>query len=54
MAAERCVFLKVQADDFWKILSENLELAMFIESIGEMRLREDIELIDVTQSKSAV
>lgn len=35
---EDCLFLFIEAKNFWEILSDNLELAMYIESVGHQRL----------------
>lgn len=32
-----CMFLKIESDAFWKILSANLDLAMYIEAVGQQR-----------------
>jgi CRP-like cAMP-binding protein len=37
--------LKIGREAFWDILSLDINMAMFIESVGEMRIREDIEII---------
>jgi CRP-like cAMP-binding protein len=34
-----CLFLYIEDKEFWNILSENLELAIYIESVGHHRLR---------------
>jgi CRP-like cAMP-binding protein len=44
-ALEHTQVLKISRDAFWEILSQNINMAMFIESIGEMRIREDIEIL---------
>ncbi len=44
-ALEPTQVLKVTRDAFWEILAHDITIAMFIESVGEMRVREDIEII---------
>ena len=45
IALEPVQVLKVTRDAFWEILAHDITIAMFIESIGEMRVREDIEIL---------
>jgi CRP-like cAMP-binding protein len=35
---EECLFLYIEAKNFWKILSENIELAIYLETVGLERL----------------
>lgn len=35
---EDSLFLCIEAKDFWNILSENIELAMYLESVGQVRM----------------
>jgi CRP-like cAMP-binding protein len=44
-ATETTQTLKVNREAFWEILSQDLNVAMVIESIGEMRVKEDIEML---------
>lgn len=44
-ALESALVLKINRDTFWEILSHDINMAMLIESVGEMRIREDIEII---------
>lgn len=44
-AVEPVQVLKISRDVFWEILSMDITMAMFIESVGEMRIREDIEIL---------
>jgi CRP-like cAMP-binding protein len=44
-ALEGTQILKINRDAFWEILSHDITMAMFIESVGEMRIREDIEIL---------
>jgi CRP-like cAMP-binding protein len=41
---EPCAFFKISADSFWEILVQHMDLGVFIESISEARLREDLAL----------
>ena len=36
------VFFKIDADDFWEVLVQHLDLGVFLESISEERLKEDL------------
>jgi CRP-like cAMP-binding protein len=40
MTKEQTLLLFIESKRFWKILSENIELAMYIESIGQHRMSE--------------
>lgn len=46
---EPCVFFKISADAFWDVLVQNLDLAVFIETISENRLREDLEMAAIVR-----
>lgn len=37
------VFLKIDSDSLWEFLTQNIEVALMIEAVGEIRLREDLE-----------
>jgi CRP-like cAMP-binding protein len=52
-AQEHTQILKISRDAFWEILSQNINMAMFIESVGEMRIREDIEILKGKGAKVA-
>jgi CRP-like cAMP-binding protein len=41
---ESSVLFKITADAFWEILVAHIDLGVFIESVSETRLREDLEL----------
>lgn len=43
VAAENTVLLEMAAANFWEILCQNIELALFIEAVGESRLTEDLQ-----------
>jgi CRP-like cAMP-binding protein len=40
IATEECMLLTIDSDNFWNILSENINLSMFIEAVAEHRARE--------------
>jgi CRP-like cAMP-binding protein len=44
MTREQCVFFKLSSDSFWEVLVQYLDLGVFLESISESRLREDLEI----------
>lgn len=43
-AAEPSLLLSIQVDAFWEILVQHLELALFIEYVGEQRFKEGLEM----------
>ena len=45
-AIEDTLLLRISNDAFWEIVTQNIEMAMFIESVSEMRIVEDIELLN--------
>lgn len=45
-ALENTLLLRISNDAFWEIITQNIEMAMFIESVSEMRIMEDIELLN--------
>lgn len=42
---DRTLLLTIDRNNFWDIISQNLELAVLIEFIGKMRIKESIEFI---------
>lgn len=50
-ALEPTQVLKISKEAFWDILSRDLTMAMFIEAIGESRIREDIDTFMSTQKQ---
>lgn len=42
VANEPTIVMEMAASNFWEILCQNIELAMFIETVGESRLSEDL------------
>lgn len=43
-ALEACVFFKVSADSFWDVLVQHMDLGVFIETVSETRLKEDLAM----------
>ena len=41
-AEAESVLFKISADDFWEVLTQRLEMAIFIEAVGEIRMKADI------------
>ncbi|OFZ12520.1 MAG: hypothetical protein A2Z20_11440 [Bdellovibrionales bacterium RBG_16_40_8] len=52
-ALEQTQVLKINRDTFWEILALDISMAMLIESVGEMRIREDIEIIKAGSARVA-
>lgn len=42
--SEPSVLLSIKVDAFWEILVQHIELALFIESVGEQRFKEGVQL----------
>jgi CRP-like cAMP-binding protein len=53
MALTKLDVLEIRRDSFWEILSQDLQIALFIESIGELRIIQDIEALKGPNSKIA-
>lgn len=45
VAEEPSVLFKISIDAFWEVLVQHIEMALFIESLGEQRLMEDMQLM---------
>lgn len=45
IAEEPSVLFKISIDAFWEVLVQHIEMALFIESLGEQRLMEDMQLM---------
>lgn len=43
-AVSPCIFFKISADSFWEVLVQHMDLGVFLETISESRLREDLEI----------
>lgn len=46
---EPCIFFKVSSDSFWEVLVQYMDLGVFIETISESRLKEDLEVLPPTK-----
>lgn len=44
-ANEPAVLFKISADAFWEVMLQHFEMAIFIETVGEQRLQEDLQLM---------
>jgi CRP-like cAMP-binding protein len=53
LALTDVVTLKVGRESFWEILAHDLRLAVFIENVGENRIKEDIEVLKGKNAKIA-
>ncbi len=45
VALENVLVLKINNEGFWDIITQNIEMAMFIETVSEARIQEDIEFL---------
>jgi len=45
IAEEPTVLFKISMEAFWEVLVQHIEMALFIESVGEQRLIEDIQMM---------
>ncbi len=41
-ASEPSVFFRISADSFWEVLVQHIDLGVFLETVSEMRLQEDL------------
>ena len=48
-----CILFQIGADDFWEVLTHKLEMAIFIETVGEIRLKEDLEYFNGKDEEKA-
>lgn len=44
IACEPCVFFKISADAFWEVLVQHMDLGVFLETVSETRLKEDLAI----------
>jgi CRP-like cAMP-binding protein len=44
VSSEPCVFFKISSDAFWEVLVQHMDLGVFLETVSESRLREDLEM----------
>jgi CRP-like cAMP-binding protein len=42
---EPCVFFKISTDSFWEILLQHIDLGVFLETVSESRLNEDLKIL---------
>jgi CRP-like cAMP-binding protein len=47
VASEPSVLFKISADAFWEVLVQHMEMAVFIEGVGEKRLQEELDLMKI-------
>ncbi len=53
-AHAQTVVLRIEAKSFWEFLTENIEVALMIETVGEIRLQQDIEHYARDENKTSV
>lgn len=51
-ATEPSVFFKISSDSFWEVLVQHIDLGVFLESVSESRLREDLEIVPLPKTGS--
>ncbi len=44
VTCEPSVFFKISSDAFWEVLVQHMDLGVFLETVSESRLREDLEM----------
>lgn len=44
-ATESSIFFKISSDSFWEVLVQHIDLGVFLETVSESRLREDLEAV---------
>ncbi|MGZ3722099.1 MAG: cyclic nucleotide-binding domain-containing protein [Bdellovibrionales bacterium] len=42
---EPCVFFKISSDSFWEVLVQHIDLGVFLETVSENRLLEDLKMV---------
>ena len=42
---EPCVFFKISTDAFWEVLLQHIDLGVFLETVSENRLNEDLKIL---------
>ncbi len=52
LALEPSVLFKISADSFWEVLVQHIDLGVFIETVSESRLREDLEIAPLMKTGS--
>jgi CRP-like cAMP-binding protein len=51
-ASEPSVFFKISSDSFWEVLVQHIDLGVFLETVSESRLREDLEIAPLPKTGS--
>jgi hypothetical protein len=46
------VLFKISSDSFWEVLVQHIDLGVFLETVSESRLREDLQLVPVAKTGS--
>lgn len=49
-ALEPSVLFKISSESFWEVLLQHIEMAVFMETVGEQRLQEDLQLMQLGKS----
>jgi CRP-like cAMP-binding protein len=47
---EPTIFFKISSDAFWEVLVKHMDLGVFLETISENRLREDLEIVPMKKT----
>lgn len=45
ICCEPCVFFKISTDSFWEVLVQHIDLGVFLETVSENRLMEDLKVV---------
>lgn len=51
-ALEPSVLFRISSDSFWEVLVQHIDLGVFLETVSESRLREDLELVPLAKTGS--
>jgi len=49
---EPSVFFRISSDAFWEVLVQHMDLGVFLETVSESRLREDLEIVPLPKTGS--
>ena len=49
-ALEPSVLFRISSDSFWEVLVQHMDLGVFLETVSESRLREDLELVPLAKT----
>lgn len=52
LTQEPTIFFKISADAFWEVLVKHMDLGVFLETISENRLREDLDVVPLKKTGS--